>query len=373
MKRPSLLTLARVWAVMWIVPTVARSGRSVRDRSGSLSAAPDGREPDDLTVVVPARDEADRIGGLLDALGNRHRIVVVDDGSTDTTADVARRRGADVVPAGPRPAGWAGKTWALRRGAEEASGSWIVHLDADVLPNVELPGAAVAFARGRDLDLLSVATRAIAPPTARWLHASMLATLVYRFGGPGSTTEGRELANGQVLVARRSLLVGPDGWASVADHVTEDVALARRLASRGRRVAMVEGFDVAEVDVPTVGAVWHGWGRSIGLPGVEPVWRSIVDLTALVLVMPVPLLRLVCRRADLLDAVSIAARCGTAAGLRRAYRGGGLPVLLSPLADLAALVAVARSAVRRQVIWRGRRLPVPGRTMPSRSAGRRTS
>ena len=69
-----------------------------------------------VSVVIPARNEAERIGpclvGLLadEAL---HEVIVVDDGSTDGTAAVARRAGTAVVAAAPPPPGWVGKPWAL--------------------------------------------------------------------------------------------------------------------------------------------------------------------------------------------------------------------------------------------------------------------
>lgn len=366
MRPTATSTALRLAAAAWFGPRVARAALARR----AVPGVPPAVVPDDITVVVPARDEVDRIRPLLVALGDRYDVVVVDDGSTDGTAALARRFGATVVEAGDRPAGWAGKTWALQRGVEAATGAWIVHLDADVRPTADEPAAAVATARQLGADLLTAATRAVAPPAARWLHASMLATLVYRTGGPGGLAPGREIANGQLLAAPRALLAGPDGWSAVADHVTEDVAIARHLAATGRRVVMVDG--AAEVEFGSFGEVWRGWGRSIGLPGIEPSWRSLLDVVALALVMPFPLARLVLRRGDALDGVLLAARWGTALGITRTYRPAGPAVWFSPIADPIAIGAVAVSAFRRDVTWRGRRLPVP-RVPPGRSGVRRTS
>lgn len=371
MRRPSPLTLLRVAAAAWVAPGVARAALARRSTmSTGASSSPSTTASRDVTVVVPARDEADRIGPLLDALEGRYQVIVVDDGSTDETGTIARSHGATVIEAGARPAGWAGKTWALHCGVEAATGTWIVHLDADVRPHPDLPTAAAATAAQLGADLLTVATRVVAPPRARWLHASMLATLVYRTGGPGALRPGREPANGQVLVARRTTLAGPDGWSAVAGHVTEDVALARRLASTGRGVAMVEG--PVEVSFDSFDDVRRGWGRSIGLPGIEPRWRSIADTVALAVVMPLPLVRLLTRRGDVLDVALLLARWGTAIGVSRAYRPAGRAVWLSPLADPIAIAAVAASASQRMVTWRGRRLAVP-RVPPGRSGIRRRS
>ena len=73
-------------------------------------------------------------------------VVVVDDESTDATADVAAGLGARVVRTGPRPAGWLGKPWVLDQGIRSATSEWVVCFDADVRPDPIAPAALVAHA-----------------------------------------------------------------------------------------------------------------------------------------------------------------------------------------------------------------------------------
>lgn len=111
-----------------------------------------------VSVVIPARNAASTLGGVLHALAAQDpspdEVIVVDDASTDETAAVAQRLGASVVTLeSARSAGGA-----RNRGWEEASGDVVVFLDADAVPAegwgtgvrraaTEFPRAVVACAR----------------------------------------------------------------------------------------------------------------------------------------------------------------------------------------------------------------------------------
>lgn len=85
-----------------------------------------------LSVIIPVYNGARTIGRLLDSLAGSaavpHEILVINDGSTDSTAEVVRRHPARLIDM-PRQAGPAA---ARNRGAREASGDVLVFLDADV-------------------------------------------------------------------------------------------------------------------------------------------------------------------------------------------------------------------------------------------------
>lgn len=84
-----------------------------------------------LTCLIPAWNEAARIGGVLDAVAGHpalDRVLVIDDGSTDGTGDIARACGAEVL----RTPGNQGKTRALAFGLGQVTGSHVMLLDADL-------------------------------------------------------------------------------------------------------------------------------------------------------------------------------------------------------------------------------------------------
>ena len=85
-----------------------------------------------LSVVIPAHNEAPRIGAVLEGLAKAlapipHEIIVVDDGSTDGTGEVAAGHGVMVIR-NPYSKGYGG---ALKTGVRKAKGEWVLFLDAD--------------------------------------------------------------------------------------------------------------------------------------------------------------------------------------------------------------------------------------------------
>jgi len=89
-----------------------------------------------LSVIIPARNESERLPALLSSLRIQtcppEEIIVVDDQSDDDTAQIARSFGARVISSQALPPGWVGKTWACHQGAKAASGDLFLFLDADV-------------------------------------------------------------------------------------------------------------------------------------------------------------------------------------------------------------------------------------------------
>ncbi len=320
-----------------------------------------GRAPElTISAVIPARDEVERIGPCLDGLladPDVGEVLVVDDGSTDGTADLARARGARVVEAGDAPPGWVGKPWALQRGLEAATGDVVMSVDADTRPR---PGLARALAQALDnADLVWVGARLVCSTAGeRWLHPALLMTLVYRSGPPDAaapTAVSRVVINGQCTAARREPLLAAGGYAEAAGHMTDDAAFARSLARRGWRVAFHDGGGLIDVDMHESGAeTWREWGRSIALPGVtSPAWAA-ADVAVVWLALGLPPLRVLAGRARRLVWALLALRCAMLAAVAPSYTRRGAPFWLSPLADPLAAARLTWSAMRPARRWRGR-------------------
>ena len=91
--------------------------------------------PASVSLIIPARNEEHNLPTLLRSLVSQRlkprEILVVDDGSTDRTAELARQLDATVMASKPLPDGWRGKTWACYQGAEAATGELLLFVDAD--------------------------------------------------------------------------------------------------------------------------------------------------------------------------------------------------------------------------------------------------
>jgi len=351
----ALLPAAQAVAGAVVLARLAR-GRQRRPPLAAPAAAPE----ETVSVVVPARDEAARIGPCLEALardGDVLEVIVVDDGSTDATAQVARAAGARVIAAGEAPAGWVGKPWALQRGLEAARGEIVVSLDADVRPEAGLARALAAALR--DADLVTAGARFLCETAGeRWLHPAMLMTLIYRFGPPdaaGPARAQRLVVNGQCTAVRRQALLDAGGYGHSARHMTDDAAQARGLARLGWRVAFHDGGGLVAVDMhDSVADTWRQWGRSLALPDVtSPAWQA-ADLAVVWLTLGLPPLRLLAGRARRLDVGLLALRWLMAAAAARSYAGRGPAYWASPLADPPAVLRLTTSALRPTRDWRGR-------------------
>lgn len=220
---------------------------------------------ENVTVCVPARDEAARLPGLIADLRAqtgvaRLRILVLDDASGDGTAGQALRA-MDGDPrcellrgtTGPPP-GWTGKAAAcaaLDNHARRIGGERgvLVFLDADVRLAPTAIAAAVTCLREHGVALLTpwprqraetVAERLVQPLLC-WSWASTLPVAWADRGTRGSTV----VSCGQFLVfdAARYRAIG--GHAAVAGSVTEDLDIARALRRAGDRTAVVAAGELA--------------------------------------------------------------------------------------------------------------------------------
>ena len=213
-----------------------------------------------VSLLVPARDEARRIAPTVRSLLAQRgladvEILVLDDGSTDGTADVVTRAAAGdprlrVLTGTAPPSGWLGKPHACAHLAAAARGEVLVFVDADVVLAPQAVVAAVAVLRGPEpLALLCPWPRQVVTgPLARLVQPllawSWLTTVPLRVA-ERSGRPSMALANGQFLVLEAAALARAGGWGAARDAVLDDLALARALRRAGARTGVADGSRLA--------------------------------------------------------------------------------------------------------------------------------
>jgi glycosyltransferase involved in cell wall biosynthesis len=338
-------------------------------------------EPRPVDVLLPVRDEASNVADCLaSALAQTVpvRIRVLDDGSRDGTATIASRIASQdsrvellVVP-DPAP-GASGKVAALSFGERRCDGDWLLALDADARPAPEAIARALATARSRGLDAISLAARQRAPgPGEALLTPLVFALLDAELGDwhRAARGEGAPVANGQFLLVRRAALAAIGGYAAIAGEALDDVALARALVAGGFRVGFLRAGPALAVRMYRgAAATFHGWRRNLALifgarPGVPLVGAALLAGPGLV-----ALAALAAGRPE--TALAAWAGGALASAVARAGTGSsplwGLLHPLDALALLGTLGVAARDRRRgRLAHWRGRDLPAADR--PSHGA-----
>jgi 1,2-diacylglycerol 3-beta-glucosyltransferase len=260
-----LLSMVYVTYLAWHGSRVMWSAFSA-SRSGAGIATGNARDLPWVTIVVPARDEAAVLGRLLSDLGRqryhageeaRYEVVVVDDGSVDGTAAIARAAGMTVLQR-PSDALPQTKGAALAHALPSVRGEVIAVLDADARVAPDLLERAMRAWRETDPAAASVqAQRRPYNERGSWLAGAQadeqLMDLASQCGR--WATDGTAELRGNGMFVRREALERVGGWSPAA--LTEDLELSTRLVAAGEHVAMTPAAVVGEEAVGTLGALWR--------------------------------------------------------------------------------------------------------------------
>lgn len=251
--RGTTTALALAASAAWAVLVAGRRGwwrADVDDAHAHRLAAPPQGWPE-VVAVVPARDEAETVGRCVASLlaqdyPGPFRVVLVDDRSTDGTADLARAaaRGDSrlaVVTGGARPPGWTGKLNALRGGLASAARAprywWFA--DADVAHAPDTLRALVARAESGEGGHVLVSLMArlrCASRAERWLVPAFVHffAMLYPFRASNDPRSRVAAAAGGCALVRADALAAAGGLAAISGEIIDDCALARLLKPHGR-------------------------------------------------------------------------------------------------------------------------------------------
>lgn len=231
---------AFIWLAILLLPWRPWDTREVMD---SASASPDA-DLSDITVLIPARNEAEMIGTTLSSLKNQGHdlaIVVVDDRSTDGTVAVAQTSGMRnlrIISGEPLPADWSGKLWALEQGFRHVNTPLTLLLDAEIELQPGIVQGLRQKLKGNHLHLVSLMAKM---RMVNFWERLLMPAFVYFFKmlypfrlSNSSFTRVAAAAGGCILLETR-LIKEIGGFKAIRNELIDDCALARRVKSLGYR------------------------------------------------------------------------------------------------------------------------------------------
>jgi len=256
-----------------------------------------------ISVLIPARNEERRIHDCLSSLLAQEpapsEIILLDDRSSDATAQIARSLGFHEGEGGEGhrlrllmgkelPDGWVGKNWACHQLSQvaDARNTHLLFTDADTIHASASLRTALAYAESERLDLLSLWPDQI---TASWSEKlviplgylvivcfqpfALLSTLqakperVRRWGVSREQLASMGVANGQFLLFRRAAYELIGGHEALRDHLVEDLAFGRRIAARtgeGMRLTNGDGTALLRCRMYTCfQELWEGFSKNM--------------------------------------------------------------------------------------------------------------
>lgn len=360
-----------IWAMPFLgIPAIARRTPDV------ALMPPESGTP--LSIIIPARNESATIDTVLTSVlaSSYHplQVIVVDDRSTDDTADkvlvlAATDARVQLLRGEELPAGWLGKPWACHQGATAATGDLLLFTDADTRHAPTLHEHAVGALQLEQADLLTLTSRQQCLTFwERLVMPQIWMILAFRYTPAQinrATRPDQVVANGQFILVRRSTYEALGGHGAVRGQIVEDLAIAQHFIRNGRRLRMYFGETLLETRMyRSLAEMVEGWSKNLYLGARvsapdNVVLRSLAPLgllaTFLFWLLPFGLL--------LSATTRTAGEVAIAASLlfwTLAVVGMRIPVWYAlgyPLGACTALLIALRSIARghRRVEWRGRR------------------
>lgn len=390
---PPVMWLAAVPLVIWVYLLLFRGGFWRTGVRLPIVAAP--ASWPSVAVVVPARNEELVLGASLPTLIDQDypgplQVVLVDDRSTDETAEVARRLGAQpggrvvpvVVVGEEPPPGWSGKLWAVDQGIRAVSSvgpaveppagppapEFLLLTDADIAHPRSSVRQLVAWAEAARLDQVSLMARLrVHTGWERLLIPAFVYFFAELYPFRWVNRHGRKTAAaaGGCVLVRRQALERAGGISAIRGAVIDDVALAKALKGSGSVIWLGLADEVRSIRAyQGLGDLWDMVARSAYTQLGFSLVLLLGTLAGLAITFVGPVAAVVGGLAGgapavtLVGAVSLLAMELTYLPVIRYHRLGWWRVVGLPVAAClygAVTVTSARRHYREGVAWKGRR------------------
>ena len=277
--------------------------RSVKSRDAKVLT-------NSVDILIPMRNEERNVEACLTSVLaatklENFKVYVLDDASTDHTADLIKQFPVTFLKGSELPDEWLGKNWACSQLASSSNGEYLVFIDADVRLKPTAICAAITKMNCLGWDFISPYPKQLAgtlfeklfQPLLQWSWiASVPLRLAEKFPNRAMT-----IANGQFFIVKRSAYQKIDGHWKVKDEVIEDLELARALVTSGARGGVADGSLIAqcrmyqsreELISGYTKSLWKAFGSGTGAiiaaflffeVGISPILTSSLCLALILL------------------------------------------------------------------------------------------
>ncbi len=230
-----------IWLVTALLPWQPWRNREVLEPETGFEDYP----LDDVTVLIPARDEAEVIAATLDALkqqGQGLSIILVDDDSDDETVAIAKNSGLEkltIIESTTLADGWTGKLWAQQQGLKQVKTPLLLLLDADIALK---PGMLKALKQKQQREGLQfVSLMAVLRFQSFWEKMLMPAfiyffKMIYPFALANNPRVKMAAAAGGCILLETRVVKEIGGMAAIKDAVIDDCTLAQTVKSAGYKI-----------------------------------------------------------------------------------------------------------------------------------------
>jgi chlorobactene glucosyltransferase len=260
------------WLFFGVMTFVGRTKMTLLKKQRAMPSP-----PPSVTILIPAKDEAQRIAGCLQSALDQDypnfNVIAVDDRSTDGTEKIMDQMAATnprlsivhIQPGSLKP-GWTGKNNALHTAVQQATGSWLLFVDSDVMLQPNALTKTLSAAVHKEYDLLSLLPRV----EAHTVWESMLIPLCSLAAGAmyliamnnDNKVNKISFANGQFMLMPRKAYDAIGGHELVKDRLCEDTEMARIMKERGMRPRISWGSDICAVRMySSLPGIIKGWSR----------------------------------------------------------------------------------------------------------------
>ena len=327
----------------------------------------DSEIPDFVSVIVPLRNEANNVIGLIENLSSQISLtnvefILLNDNSDDSTFDlvsaaIEKRPTFRLIQGEPLPTAWIGKVWALHQLSAQTRGEIIVSVDADVRLTPNAISQSITLMKSAQLDFLSPYPHQIAQtfserliqPLLQW---SWMSTLLLRLS-ERTPFSSMAVANGQFFIVKKRALDTAGGYEAVKNAVLDDVFLARRLIKTGSHGAVISGANIAECRMySSWSEIEAGYGKSLRF-AFGSIFGSISAILFLFLTGVAPLI--LALTGSLWGWIAFTSMTATRILSARRSRMRILDSLLHPISSTLLIYLILYSYLNRgDVQWKGR-------------------